>query len=382
MTTTEAVAAPDIPRRGGTDLLYVALVARPAVDWADRTRLARAMTLALHEVGLHAGRAVAGPEGIVVTCTSRAREWDIDILATSLTTWRERLHSTPVAGAQPPTSPAELITALTFDSVDDSAGPQREGRLAALLPTLVFDVVVSGGGNTGDLDAARDKICRALSTGVDDQPPLARPEESAAPETIPEPVATRRWARVPVRSSWVRWYRFLTPPADGSEQLARSLVNVAFGGVHGSLLVDLVRRERGLSYSPQSTLLHRDGRHLLVIDVQTTPGDESSCDAAIRTALETFSAEPLSDSTMLAAASYLRGRTIVDRDHMQGAADERAAVLEGSLPSALDTSRTPAELCASAGTAISRTLHDLYRPTGFHALVMSPNPCNGKWVEL
>ncbi|ORM37893.1 insulinase family protein [Williamsia sp. 1135] len=380
MTTTEASAAPDTLRRGGTDLLYVALVARPAVDWADRTRLARAMTLALHEAGVRSGRAVAGPEGIVVTCTTRAREPDIDIVAEALAAWRERLHAAPVSGPQPPTSPAELITALTFDCVADDSGSPDDGLLAALLPMLTFDVVVSGGGGDDELRAARDKICRAVTDAVDDQPPLARREESVVP--VPEPSATRQWARVPVRSSWIRWFRFLTPPADQSEQLARSLVNVAFGGVHGSLLVDLVRRQHGLSYSPQSTLLRRDGRHLLVIDVQTTPGNEDSCDEAIRTALEKFSAEPLSDSTMLAAASYLRGRTIVDRDHMQGAADERAAVLEGSLPCALDTNRTAADLCTGAGAAISRTLHDLYRPNGFHALVMSPNPSSGKWVEL
>lgn len=378
MRGTETSIDRNTLHRGGTDLLYVSLIARPAVDWPDRARLARTMTQALHEAGISAAHAHAGPEGLVVTCTGRARLPDIDDLTRSLTAWRSRLGTTPVCAARPPTSPAELITALTFDGIACRREPSEDRHLSALLRTMHFDVVVSGGRDADDLRRARVAICRALDTAAVEQSGVADARTPAAPD----PTVSRRWARVPMRSSWIRWYRFLSPPADESEQLARSLANVAFGGVHGSLLVDLVRRQRGLSYSPQSTLLRRDGLHLLVIDVQTTAGDEDLCDAAIKTALEQFSSTRLSDDRVRAAARYLVGRTLVDRDSMQGAADERAAVFEGSLSSALDSSWTADDLCVAAGASLSPQIHDLYRPTEFSALVMSPNPGTGKWVEL
>jgi hypothetical protein len=389
MTSTLTDAGMDVLVRGGTDLMYVSLVARPGLDWSARSRLARTLTHGLAEAGVHSAHAHAGPEGIFVTMTGRSSSPAIDDLTHRLGQWRNRSRHSTVAAPSPPTSPAELVTALTFDSDDHGLRALGDDHLASVLQSLTFDVVVGGGAGTRDLGIARDKIHGAVNRG-------AHPAGTIVPRVAAHPAQTsRRWAQVPVRSSWVRWYRFIDAPSDDAERLARSLVNVAFGGVYGSHLVDYVRRKQGLSYSPQATLLQRDGRHLLVIDVQTTPGDEQACDAAIHTALTEFStdpllpAEPLSShkpefaDKVLAAARYLLGRTIVDRDSLQSAVDERAAVIEGSLPSALDPTVTPEQLCEQAGAgALEHTLHNLYQPAGFNALVISPDPCTGKWDEL
>jgi hypothetical protein len=389
MTSTIADVDKDLLVRGGTDLMYVSLVARPGVDWSARSRLARTLNHGLAEAGVHSAHAHAGPEGIFVTMTGRSSRPAIDDLTDRLGRWRNNLNHTTVAPPSPPTSPAELVTALTFDTDNRGVGTPGDDELASILTSLTFDVVVGGGSGTDDLGNARDKIHGVVNCG-------AHPSGMIVPRVHLHPGQTsRRWAQVPVISSWVRWYRFVDAPRDDSERLARSLVNVAFGGVYGSHLVDYVRRQQGLSYSPQSTLLQRDGQHVLVIDVQTTPGDEEACDAAVHTALSEFSKNPLSvvdplpsqepeiSEKVLAAARYLLGRTIVDQDSLQSAVDERAAVIEGSLPTALDTTVTPEHLCAQAGPgALEHTLRNLYQPTGFNALVISPKPCTGKWDEL
>ena len=86
---------------------------------------------------------------------------------------------------------------------------------------------------------------------------------------------------------------------------------------------------------------------------------------------------------MVDAARYLIGRTIVDRDSLQSAVDERAAIYEGSLDSALDTTGSPEDLVARADAdTLTRTVETLYAPDGFGAVVLSPDRSNGKWVEL
>ena len=528
----------DVLVRGNTDLMYVSLVTTPAVGWGARSRLARTLTEGLHRAGIVSGRAHAGSEGIFVTATWRTDPRAVDELVSRLQTWRNTFDDNMIAPASPPTSPAELITALTFDAHDET--DPTEGELTSILTTLSFDVVVGGGDCESALRSARDRICDAANTAVENgvkpkresgrrtprrpdvptrrwaqvpvrsswvrwyrfiDPPtdpgerLARslvnvafggvygshlvdcvrrqrglsyspqstllqrdgrhllvvdvqttrgdenacdahdetdptegeltsilttlsfdvvvgggdcesalrsardricdaantavengvkPKRESGRRTPRRPdVPTRRWAQVPVRSSWVRWYRFIDPPTDPGERLARSLVNVAFGGVYGSHLVDCVRRQRGLSYSPQSTLLQRDGRHLLVVDVQTTRGDENACDDAIRTALDQFAHRKLTRHRMVDAARYLIGRTIVDRDSLQSAVDERAALYEGSLDSALDTTGSPEDLVARADAdTLTRTVETLYAPDGFGAVVLSPDRSNGKWVEL
>ena len=369
----------DVLVRGNTDLMYVSLVTTPAVGWGARSRLARTLTEGLHRAGIVSGRAHAGSEGIFVTATWRTDPRAVDELVSRLQKWRNMFDDNMIAPASPPTSPAELITALTFDAHDET--DPTEGELTSILTTLSFDVVVGGGDCESALRSARDRICDAANTAVENG---VKPKRESGRRTPRRPdVPTRRWAQVPVRSSWVRWYRFIDPPTDPGERLARSLVNVAFGGVYGSHLVDCVRRQRGLSYSPQSTLLQRDGRHLLVVDVQTTRGDENACDDAIRTALDQFAHRKLTRHRMVDAARYLIGRTIVDRDSLQSAVDERAAIYEGSLDSALDTTGSPEDLVARAGAdTLTRTVETLYAPDGFGAVVLSPDRSNGKWVEL
>lgn len=366
-------------RLGASDLRHVVLAARTGLRWSARRRLAAAMNVALHAAGLPHARARAGAEGITVALTVRTSEPEAAELVAGLTRWRSSLAATPIPPRLPPTSPAELVTALTFD---DGADDPAEGELRDALSSLALDVVVAGPMDDLGLDALRDQVARALATG--------RPDRAVPPPEQPAPPAPtgRRWARVSVGPAWVRWYRHLPPPADDTEHLARSLANIAFGGIQRSPFQELVRRQHGLSYAPQSSLTRLDGRHVLALDVPTAPGREDACDEVVAAALAEFAASPLSGQTLREAATYLLGRTVVDRDSLQGSAEERAAVLAGTMPGLFSTEPTADELCALArpdrAAGLARTI---YQPAGFDALVVSPaRPADAgpdrKWVEL
>ena len=357
---------------GATNLAHVRIVFRTRSPRRQRETSAAAMASTLRAARILVDSAGAGESSIFVDVTLRLTPSDISKLVEVLPSLCAANASVGDGPALPPLTPTDLATALIFDVGSNTAGGGVNWSESDM-PVQVF-LSVSADEDATFVASLRERILGALQQ--------EKVGEYASEQFENPGRVARQWVYLPgTETAHVRWYRFLTPPESSEEQLARSLANVLFGGVYHSQLVRRLRDQRALSYSPSSSLMSRDGRNAVVVDVSTSRGLEDDSDDAIREALDDFVEMDIDDESLHLAKRYLRGRTIVDADSPAGALSlMSAAWLDPHLPT--EHHDLAEHLSRVTLGAVSEAVRSIYRSTEFGALVLSGNEPLEKWTAL
>ena len=380
-----ALPSQRVAQFGSTDQVLVQLVIRTgAAEDATRQRIAELADATLRAAGVRHDCIRTTPIAVVIEVTSRLTGQPATELLAACERWRGLLTSgivLPAPHAGPTRTPADLATALMVAS-PTNAEARSDEVCHEVLTQADLVVFISGGGADHSDDSALTTCHSLLSAAL-------RPARAAAPIRRQASnhqtawVPQRHWYTVPgMTMPLVRWYRELPPAGSQVGHLARAVANICFGGVFGSQLVDVLRRQRGLSYIPQSSLVRHDGQDFLVIDVPTSPGLEIRCDEAVKDALDDFTRVALADEKIRAGVRYLLGRTLVDRDSLAGILSETVSRFDGS--DQWSTSETPSAMGLLDGldpAIVREQIRNWYRAGGFSALILSGGRPPDDWKD-